>query len=417
MTLPEILKRLKTAGYKAEKRARGGREYIAIITEPGVDRPKFLKDTIAPLFKGTFKHSGNFSRRGEVSVGTVKIVAKEASKVNLVGFDARLFTKGGESTTLSYQGKEVKCFMFSSARSIEQSILAGAKGNSSLKGITESLEGFFSDGEFDWDGVEPAVIQKLAVYLGEVLIGWVGLSGQISKYISGATPFLNSKPVEFYVPDDPSFSGVDSFFKLKNGSLVAISSKSGAGRPGSFFSNILPAVLNMNVSGRTLKQLISIVKQKGVKPNDARSIVYEWGLNTLLKMNVSKPTQLLDELKARKKTKLAYQTAANIVDAMKPYMNDSSAKERTDRLPMSITSCFNYILAKRLEDSIDDIQNALMAKDYYQANLDIAEFLKGVLHYTLKKAGKAEVKLVYKQSPIEDVAARNGWVNYEIRKS
>lgn len=416
MTIQEVIKKLKTAGYKAEKRARKSRgDYVAIIVEPKTDRSALLKNKIAPLLRGVFKREGNFSHRGEVAVGNVMVVAKEATKVSLVGFDARLFTKGGQLTTLNYQGKEVRVHKFTNANQIRNSIIGGVKSNKSLKDLEESIERFFDGGQFEWDDVDPAVVNKLAVYLGEVLVGWAAMSGQ-TKFFVGTNPFTDSKPVEFYVPDDPMFSGVDSIFRLKNGNLVAISSKSGAGRPGSFFSNILPAAMKMNVKGRTLKQLVNVVNRKSFKPTDAKGIVYEWGVNTLLHMNVSNPTQIVEDLKANKKGKLVYQVSANLVDAMKPYQGDPSAKERLDKLPMSITSCFNYLLAKKLEDSEDDVQNALVAKDYYQANLNNADFQKGKLSYSLRKAGKSEVKLIFKQSSMVDPAARNGWVNYEIRR-
>lgn len=421
MTLQDVIKKLKAAGYNAEKRSRTGRDYVVIVVDPGTNRSELLKNKIAPKLKGIFKQVGTFSRKGEVSVNNVKIVAKEKTKVQLVGLDARLFTKGGNQTKIMYQGKDVRCLSFTSAKQLEQSILKGFDLNKSLRGdAKDAVEKFFSNGVFGWGVIEPAVIKKLAVYLGEVLIGWAALTGQAARYVTGDNPFQGV--VEFLVPDDPSFSGVDTFFRLNNGQLlgmgdlVAISSKSGAGRPGSFFSNVLPSVIKADPKGRTVKQLASIIQRKGYKPTDAKSIVYEWGVNTILRMGITDPSKVVDDLKMHKKTRLAYQISGNLVDEMKRYEGDPSAKERIDKLPLSITSCFNYLLAKRLEDSMDDIQKAVIAKGFFQANLDQSMFLKGQLHYSIRKAGNSQVKMIFKQSPIADAAARNGWVNYEIRR-
>lgn len=412
-TIDKTKKVLESMGYKVEQRVRSKRDYLAIVTPKGTNRPLLLETEIAPILNGKYRASGTFSRRGEVHVGRTVVVAKDETPVRMTGFDARTFTKKAKVKDFVYQGDKIKSFHFDSVKQLEESILKGMDSNESLRELKDSVENFFQTGKFKWpSGTTRQATNALGVYLGELLSGWVALSGK-TKHISGAHP-LKEKATDFWLPDDPSFSGVDSFITTPK-TVIGVSSKAGVGAAASYFTNVAaPAKKRSNIT-RTKTTLAKLASHPN--PARAKEVVYDWGVNTLLKLNINQPHKLIDVVKKGEPSTDLARVIAGVQEAMKPYLNDAPARERLQHLPETLSACFNYLLAKKLEeDSLDQTLEVLGVKSFWQFNLDQTAFHKGELRFTCVKSGDAEVKLVYRKSPPRQIESRQGWVNYEIKK-
>jgi hypothetical protein len=74
--------------------------------------------------------------------------------------------------------------------------------------------------------------------------------------------------------------------------------------------------------------------------------------------------------------------------------------------------------ARRLNDdrvSKDIVTNILSGKDFYQANLDISKWKKGEVYFKLLHSGKASVSFIGSKAAINDIDAKQGLVNYELK--
>lgn len=406
---------LEGQGYTVERRTRTGREYLAIVTSKGTNRRLLLEKDIAPLVNGTFKNSGSFSRNGEVTTkDRVSIVAKDATPIRMTGFDARTFTKKARIKNFEYQGESIKCFHFDSAKQIEESVLVGMDSNESLRELKDSVENFFKTGSFAWPSTTTKqVTDSIGVYLGEILSGWVALSGN-TKHIQGTHP-IKGKVTDFYLPDDPSFSGVDSFI-VTTTDVIGVSSKAGVGAAASYLTNVAePASKRSSI--RNSRSTLGTLANLKVPLKKAKEAIYEWGVNELLKLNIKDPHKLIDVIEKGETSEDLANVLTGVKKAMKPYLNDPPAKLRNDGLPQTLSACFNYLLAKNIEaDSLEESLSILGAKSFWQFNLDQKAFFNGQLKFTAAHSGDVELKIIYKKSPTHMLVARNGWVNYEIKK-
>lgn len=395
---------------------------IIIHVSKGEDRAGILQ-TLATKLNAKYLSANQLKSTAKCSKGGVEfkdviIIAKEVvNGKSVASLDARTFTIGSASVTKDYQGVPVKCHFWDSAAKIEKSIIDGCKKETMLgEGVAETFVDFFKTKIFNWGKVEPEhVILKLGVYVGELLSGWVALSGN-TNHIKGAHPF-KGKVVGFYIPDDPAFKGVDSFVEMKDGSFIAISSKFGKGALASYFGNVLPTAMKkkLNSSSKTLNQLVEICKKRGIDPSKGKTkeIVYEWGFNYFLGQRISQPETIFNDIKAEKLTSKATDAIALVKEEMKK----RGDTRRLTAMPWSLSNFFNSNLAKALSsDSTDDTINIISAKEYYQFNLDKTAFLKGDLIFSVTKSGSTQVNIIGGKSGMSDITCKQGWVNYEIVK-
>lgn len=205
--------------------------------------------------------------------------------------NATNLTHGARTETVTLFNKTFDAKIFKSAKELA-TIINSSVGNHQLipENIKEILKVYLEQSSYrniQWDDeIDSSQVNELGKYLGELVIGLLALNGELS--ISGV---LRSGDVEsFVVPDDPSFSGVDSLFiKKKDGSVVAISSKFGVGAKASFFSNLLPTLIKnkQNVKNRTLLKLVDITLKYGLNPSkQGKEILYRFGFDNILGLKV-----------------------------------------------------------------------------------------------------------------------------------
>jgi hypothetical protein len=65
--------------------------------------------------------------------------------------------------------------------------------------------------------------------------------------------------------------------------------------------------------------------------------------------------------------------------------------------------------------SVEAMIEILAGKNFWQANLDIMEWKKGNIKYRMVSSGKASVQIIGSKSAIDDIDAKQGMVNYEVR--
>jgi hypothetical protein len=396
---------------------------IIIHTSKGEDRKEILRDIIAPLVGGEYVSANRLkstakSSKGGVVIGDITIIAKEIINGKTVSqLDARTFTVKAKKTTFDYGGDRISCFMFDDYSIIEESIIEGCRRDRLLgESIAETFQNFFETGSFTWGRVEPeTLLNKLGVYAGELLSGWVLLKGLQSKYLTGTVPF-RGKAKYFYIPDDPSFNAVDSIVEMSDGDVYAISSKFDRGAAASLIANVIPSAIKRynSLGNNTLRDLVTICKKGGIDPRtNAKRIVYEWGVNYLLNMGIRNPEKIVDTIRANKTSPEQLAVCGRVIEIMK-----KEGDPRLSEMPRSLSSFFNKKLSEALtKDSKDDIISIVSAKSYYQFNLDKRSFIKGELNFRCVKAGETDIIIKGDKASRNDITCKQGWINYEIVKS
>lgn len=417
ITISQLEDKIKKAGYGDIKRVTASR--LVIYTE---DDRKTALNTIAQEIGGKYTSnrigSGWKSSVGAALLGSFVILAKPLTKGvkgNVASLDARAFSKGATSTTFLYADQEVAVAKFTSANEIKDSILNGMRDSPLLgEAYEEMFKSFFETGKIDWAPNTPAaMINKLGVYVGELLIGWVLLSKKASTHFT-RNPFTGIAKA-FYLPTDPSFSGVDSFIEMSDGSYYGISSKFGKGAKASIFTNLLKIGIEKEskLKSSVFKDICSIAKDNNLKYTASRSIVYHYGIRKILGISssqISSPDSIYTQAYTGKSSK----ELDMVVGAV---LRISDNKDIKAALPNSISSFFNRTIAHQLNndtESLSQIEQILTGKDYWQANLDINKWSKGTVYFSFVKSSAAVIKIYGNKSAIADLSCKQGWINYEL---
>lgn len=332
----------------------------------------------------------------------------------------------GKLEVRTLNGQDVRCAVFTNAEQLENSILRALKENRNVgPHIYDAVQDYFNSDnlkKLNWDdSFQPSDINELGKYLGELIIGVIVLRGKLDGKFS-SNVFLNQKIKEFIVPDDPSFSGVDSAFVKEDGSLIPVSSKLGSGAKASFFTNFLPKVIDKtNLKDSVIKDIASAARNAGITnailtaKRGAKEITYEYSIRDILGIGpnqIRNTYQIFTDVKKNNITK----EVQLVIDAIKKNtMIDQGVK---DKLPLSMTAVFSREMARRLntdKESLDIIAGVLAGKDFYQANLDINRWKRGEVFFKLLQSGKAKVSFIGNKSAIMDVDAKQGLLNYELK--
>jgi hypothetical protein len=213
----------------------------------------------------------------------------------------------GKLEVRTLNGQDVRCAVFTTAEQLENSILRALKENRNVgPHIYDVVQDYFNSyslDKFKWDdSFQPSDINELGKYLGELIIGVIVLKGKLDGKFS-KNIFSGEKIKEFIVPDDPSFSGVDSAFVKNDGTLIPISSKLGAGAKASFFTNFLPKVIDADMSNSVMNDIAKSAKSIGVTKasldakRGAKEITYEYGVRNILGINKAKISNTYKRIK------------------------------------------------------------------------------------------------------------------------
>jgi len=415
-SIEQLENSLKQLGYGVFKRDSSTR----LVVYTSEERISFLK-LMAATFDGTYTPQktgpGWRSSVGAAQIGSLMILAKPQAKggaaASVSSLDARIFTTLGTKGKFNYMGQDVSVVSFTKAKTLAESIVKGCEASNILgKEYAEMFEDFFETGKFVWAPSLPApVVNKLGVYTGEVLVGWVLLANKGSKFFE-SNPFKGDVKA-FHMPTDPAFSGVDSFVEFRDGTYIGISSKFGVGAKASFFTNML----EKGIKGRTklkngvFKDICDVCATNNIEYKKSKEIVYTYGVKKLLKLNITRPSAVFDAIVAGKKDP----DLNKVVLAIKSYpgVNEDIKK----KLPNSVSAFFNRTIADKLnkdQNSIEEIKKILEGKDFFQANLNINEWLKGNVKFKFVKSGKSTLKFIGSKSAIDDTKSKQGWINYEL---
>jgi hypothetical protein len=86
----------------------------------------------------------------------------------------------------------------------------------------------------------------------------------------------------------------------------------------------------------------------------------------------------------------------------------------------SITGYFTRTIATDLNNcpnSIEFLKELIAGKKFYQANLNIQKWMKGEVEYNYVSSGKVNLKIFGDKSPLTDITAKQGLVNYLLTLS
>lgn len=332
----------------------------------------------------------------------------------------------GKLEVRTLNGQDVRCAVFTTAEQLENSILRALKENRNVgPHIYDAVQDYFNSEnlkKINWsDSFQSSDINELGKYLGELIIGVIVLRGKRDGKFSSDI-FANQKIKEFIVPDDPSFSGVDSAFVKEDGSLIPVSSKLGSGAKASFFTNFLPKVIDKtNLKDSVIKDIASAARNAGITnailtaKRGAKEITYEYSIRDILGIGpnqIRNTYQIFTDVKKNNITK----EVQLVIDAIKK--NTMIEQGVKDKLPLSMTAVFSREMARRLntdKESLDIIAGVLAGKDFYQANLDVNRWKRGEVFFKLLQSGKAKVSFIGNKSAIMDVDAKQGLLNYELK--
>jgi hypothetical protein len=217
------------------------------------------------------------------------------------------------------------------------------------------------------------------------------------------------------IPLDGKFAGVDSFI-INGSNTISISNKYGEGAAASFFPNLLPKILDTTLtSNSVLLDLQEICKSSNItstylqNSKGGRQIVYNYGLKKVLNLNFQDYLNFPNDIKNNIKNG----NVDILVSKIEPIARDKIKCQ----LPLSVTKFFSETLSNRLNlcsNTIETVNKVLYANNYYQVRLDDNKWKYGVIDYSIINTKNCKVKFVNNMSPISDIYARYGTINYRI---
>lgn len=358
--------------------------------------------------------SGWRSSAGAVQVGKYTVMAKPTNKKGSTNsihtLSALSFMKEGLDRIFLFHDKRINVRTFFSAKGIEKSIIQGCTESDILGTlIANQFKQLFSKGQIDWDSSIPiSLINKLGVYVGELLIGWSMFRPDTNKFIENNT--FTDRIIKFHVPLDSAHAGIDSFLETKD-TFYSISSKFGKGAGASFFANILTKAMEYkDLKFSILKDIVDTTKANNLSALKAREIVYNYALKNIYNLPINPNKLYLDVVNNRNTTDVAI---------VSEYIKRDKRVSDTIRnaLPKSISAAFNRVIVDQLssnKESVDQIIELLEGKDYWQANLNPSQWLKGKVSIKMIKASKARLKLISNKSAVDNPACNQGFIAYEL---
>lgn len=411
---------LKKMGYSTFKRQTSKR--LAVYMD-AKERVVALKD-IAAMFGGKYSTAKN-GTGWKSSVGAAIlpngfiVLAKpqtEGVSGNISSLDARDFSMLGKDGKFNFINEDIAVVTFTKASDIEKSIIQGCRDNKMLgEAYANAFESYFDTGVIDWSPDMPRpVLNKLGVYIGEVLIGWAFLKNKTSTTFSN-NPF-SGKAKAFHMPTDPAFSGVDSFIEMTDGSYYSISSKFGGGAKASFFTNLFEKGIKKRtkLENSYFKRMCEYADINNIPFKKSKDFIYGFGVREILGLSapmITTPTNVFDQIR---QNRIEHETE-KVVEKIKTMTTNQKI---IDGLPDSVSAYFNRKISEDLNNdakSIEQMKEILAGKDYWQANLDIGAWTRGKAKFRFINSGQAQLNLIGSKSSITDITSKQGWINYELK--
>lgn len=346
----------------------------------------------------------------------------------------------GKREKRAYNGIEYYFRVFSTAEELASSIIYGLEHEPSVPEylVEQMFEFFYENIENDvsrinWNAnIQGGDKTEIGKYIGELLPGFLILSKKTSAFSQQDFIYTNSLP-EYIVPEDPSFSGVDSIFDYRNvqagGGISPISSKYGVGAKASFWSNIMPEVLKYSdkfaklPADSTIKRLIAVASNYSNVERSGRSIVFEYGMKYFLGDFVHDPEDIYKKIVANKST--VDPEVASVARAAKTKLsslNNSVYKETSAPVLIknlkggkSLTSIFSRAIADELNAdprTVTAIKELVSGKNFFQLNLDESKFKRGQIFFKVKRSSAVQITFTGSKAATNDPAAKQGTVNY-----
>lgn len=404
MTLEELKIALENLEFgKVEYKTKKTR--LAVYTDQ--DRVQTLL-YIASHFGGKYSTRSTHSAAGEVSIDDYVVIAKPSDQQNYS--NSTKFISEGIANTFIYKGEIIPVLTFPTAGSIQKSIINGCR-NDPLLGevISDQMEELLVFNTLTWDKtVSNRTIQRLGTSIGEPLVGWVAMTSNTEHIQLNNYP-ISEPIVNFHLPQDPNFPVVDSFLEGEN-NAYPISSKCSRGAPASFFTGVVYRSLNKykSLESSVFRDLIGMCLQFGYnKRNDARRIVYDFVLNYIYKLNM--PVNVFEDIK--------YGIFSTNLLKLLGFLDKEPLPLNIRReLPHSISKWFCRVMGNAMINdpkSMEQINQLLQSKDYWQVNLNISAWFKGNIRLDFTQASQAEFRFKSKAA-INDFNQSNGWINYEL---
>jgi hypothetical protein len=344
----------------------------------------------------------------------------------------------GKKEKRLYNGVSYDFRVFKTPEELALSILHGLQHEPSVpEYITEQMFEFFMENingdvsKINWNGnIQGGDKTEIGKYIGELLPGFLILSKKTSAFSQQDFIYTTALP-EYIVPEDPSFSGVDSIFDYRNvqagGGISPISSKYGVGAKASFWSNIMPEVLKYPEKfsklpkDSTIKRLISVANNYSNVERSGRSIVFEYGMKYFLGDLVHDPTDIYKKISST----TVDPDVASVCRATKTKiesLNNNVYKETCAPILLknlkggkSLTSIFSRAIADELnadDKTVMLIKELVSGKNFFQLNLDESKFKRGQIYFNVKRSSAVEITFTGSKAATNDPAAKQGTVNY-----
>ena len=375
-----------------------------------------------------------YKKNGKIKTGTIaessvaKPIAKKAGGAlsNITALD---FVKDGKDAVIKYTDRDVKVKTFKSSDELIKAIQSGFKTNKKLpEPIMDIFETYLNSKDLTtikWpSNLSDGEKNKLGVYFGELLVGLLALDS--TRNVFAPDPFKGTKIKAFHLPSDPSFSGVDSLFELKDGTFIPVSSKFGTGAAASIFANLVPKGIEyykkVNMKQSVFKDFIGLGVENGVvnPSKQMKEMVYLYGVRKILGIKEgSGKNQIRDVMKVYEAIRkedltdealLVIQQIANLKGKIDPLISQY--------LPKSVSSYFNRQIADRLnkdQTSQEQMKSILAGKNFWQANLQTSAWGKGAINFKFLNSGDINLEIIGRKSAIHDIDARQGWINYILK--
>lgn len=344
----------------------------------------------------------------------------------------------GKKEKRLYNGVSYDFRVFKTPEELALSILHGLQHEPSVpEYITEQMFEFFMENiekdvsKINWNAnIQGGDKTEIGKYIGELLPGFLILSKKTSAFSQQDFIYTTALP-EYIVPEDPSFSGVDSIFDYRNvqagGGISPISSKYGVGAKASFWSNIMPEVLKYPEKfsklpkDSTIKRLISVASNYSNVERSGRSIVFEYGMKYFLGDLVHDPTDIYKKISST----TVDPDVASVSRTAKikiQSLNSNVYKETCAPVLLknlkggkSLTSIFSRAIADELnadDKTVMLIKELVSGKNFFQLNLDESKFKRGQIYFNVKRSSAVEITFTGSKAATNDPAAKQGTVNY-----